>query len=216
MNKKSIADIRREYTATNLCLEHMPSNPFEMFDLWYQEILSQEPEDITDPTAFVLSTVDQHGMPDSRVVLLKAVLDSKFIFYTNYLSEKGDQLSHRPNVAMNFYWPKQCQQIRIRGTVEKIAAKNSADYFLSRPYESQVSSIVSKQSQHIDPDKLGSLFEEKIKQWKGKTLDCPRFCGGYAITPVSFEFWHGKQARLHDRVQYFVKNSQWCKQVLAP
>lgn len=213
MKKKNIADIRRDYNADLLSVTQLPNDPFELFSIWQQEILALN---INDPTAFVLSTIDKQGMPDSRVLLLKAILDKKFIFYTNYLSNKASQINNNCHVAMNFYWPTQCKQIRVRGKIEKVERKISEAYFATRPFESQVAAIISKQSQKVDLIQQKSLFDKKTKEWAGKTLTCPESWGGYAVSAVSFEFWHGRQGRLHNRVQYFIKNSQWCKQALAP
>lgn len=231
---KSIENIRREYNASALCIEQMPENPFQVFKQWYQEHLAKSEQLNNDPTAFVLSTVDNAGMPDSRIVLLKAIKEieatnnkhqeeyhkkydnSGFVFFSNYLSSKGQQIAQQPNVAMNFYWPEEFKQIKVRGSIKKISREESQAYFATRPYASQVAAIVSEQSQAINPTELDSLYQEKLIEFRDKRLSCPEHWGGYIILPQYFEFWHGREGRLHHRVQYQVINTQWQKQALAP
>lgn len=231
---KSIKNIRREYNASALSIEQMPDDPFQVFHQWYQEHLAKSEQLNNDPTAFVLSTVDNSGMPDSRIVLLKAIKgigvtnnesqtgcyeephNSGFIFFTNYLSNKGQQIAQQPFVSMNFYWPEEFKQIKVRGSIKKISREESQAYFATRPYASQVAAIVSEQSQAINPKELDSLYQEKLTELKNKIVLCPEHWGGYIVLPQSFEFWHGREGRLHHRVQYQVVNTQWQKQALAP
>lgn len=220
MNKKSLSNIRRDYCDSHLSADKLlshcnntPENPVELFNQWQQEAIKQK---LDDPTAFVLSTVDAKNMPDSRIVLLKQIEYEKFIFYTNYLSTKGKQININPNVAMNFYWPGLCQQVRVRGTIEKISRESAKQYFQSRPFDSKVAAIISKQSQPVDPEELEKIFKKNIIEWQGQALCCPESWGGYAITPVQFEFWQGRQGRMHYRLQYTLKNSKWISQTLSP
>ena len=212
MEDKFFHDIRREYYSDKIA-ESLPQDPFELFSLWQQE---SEQLEALDPTAFVLSTVDGKGAPDSRIVLLKEVKNNQFIFYTNYLSAKGHQIALNNSVAMNFYWPELSRQIRIKGTAEKISSKEAQCYFNSRPYDSQVTAIISKQSQKINYKAFEREIEQKREDWKSQTLLCPEHWGGYAVAPVSFEFWSGQAGRAHRRDFYCVTNTGWLSDTLAP
>ncbi|WP_347252417.1 pyridoxal 5'-phosphate synthase, partial [Legionella sp.] len=143
---RTIADIRREYGDLNLNEEAINECPIAQFKLWFEQGLTTEK---SDPTAMVLSTVDEKGRPDSRVVLLKELDEGAFVFYTNYNSIKSLQIQHTPYVALNFYWPQLVRQVRIRGRVKRVSRKQSDVYFASRPLSSQLSAIASPQSQKI-------------------------------------------------------------------
>ncbi|WP_370449376.1 pyridoxamine 5'-phosphate oxidase [Legionella sp. km772] len=213
MSHRSIADIRRDYGVLNLDEQHIHENPIEQFKIWFAEVLAEEPH---DPTAMVLSTVDEQGFPDSRVVLLKGLEENSFIFYTNYHSAKGIQLAHEPRAALNFYWPHMARQVRIRGRVEKISAERSDDYFFSRPLSSQLSAIVSPQSKDI---KDRAFLEQALEQLatEGQApITRPLHWGGYSLTPESIEFWQGRDNRLHDRIAYCRQNNTWSHSRLAP
>jgi pyridoxamine 5'-phosphate oxidase len=215
VSSKKIADLRRDYGALSLDESDLPEDPLTQFTLWFEGALESEAE---DPTAMVLSTVDEKGNPDSRVVLLKGIEDGSFLFYTNYHSTKGRQVQHHPQVALNFYWPTMVRQVRIRGRIQKISAEKSDAYFLSRPFKSQQSAVVSPQSQEI-PNR--SFLEDALKDLEQSShamnLSRPKHWGGYQIIPSEIEFWQGRDNRLHDRIQYYKnKQGQWLYRRLAP
>ena len=143
---RSIADIRRDYGELSLDEQLIHANPVEQFKIWFGEVIREEPH---DPTAMVLSTIDEQGFPDSRVVLLKGLDEDNFVFYTNYQSAKGVQLQKNSHAALNFYWPHMARQVRIRGITEKVSKEISDNYFSSRPIYSQLAAIISPQSQTI-------------------------------------------------------------------
>lgn len=210
---RSIADIRRDYGELSLDETLVHNNPIEQFKLWFDQVLAEEPH---DPTAMVLSTIDDQGFPDSRVVLLKGVEENKFVFYTNYLSTKGLQLQHNPRAALNFYWPHMARQIRVRGTVDKISSERSDEYFFSRPFQSQLSALVSPQSQKIkDRAFLQNGLDQLIKA-SNEEITRPPHWGGYQLTPDQIEFWQGRDNRLHDRIAYQYQHNEWTHCRLAP
>lgn len=207
------ADIRRDYGQFGLNEELIAEDPVVQFQLWFEEILVL---DKSDPTAMVLSTVDENGHPDSRVVLLKGLAEGRFIFYTNYNSAKAQQLVAHPCAALNFYWPELSRQVRIRGEIEKISAQQSDEYFSSRPLASQLSAIISPQSEEI-PSR--SYLEQQLTMLiaqQGQNLVRPEYWGGFALHPVEVEFWQGRDNRLHDRIHYTKSVGCWTHHRLAP
>lgn len=213
-NFQSIADIRREYGELSLNEEVLPDDPIIQFKQWFEDVLKKEN---IDPTAMVLSTVDDRGYPDSRVVLLKGLDDGNFVFYTNYQSTKAAQIKVNPYVAINFYWPQMARQVRVRGQVKQVDPACSDLYFLSRPIKSQFSAIASPQSQEIkDRRSLENALNELIEKHGQQPVVRPAYWGGYMIIPEQIEFWQGRDNRLHDRIQYFRQDEQWKYHRLAP
>jgi len=211
---RNIADIRRDYGDLNLNESSISKDPIIQFKTWFDEVLEQEQH---DPTAMVLSTVDEEGHPDSRVVLLKGIKNGSFIFYTNYNSAKGLQIQINSYVALNFYWPHMARQVRIRGTVEKISKELSDKYFSSRPINSQLGAIVSPQSQPIkDRAFLEAALNQLIHMKDQEPIVRPEYWGGYKVAPERIEFWQGRDNRLHDRVSYYRQNNIWAHCRLAP
>lgn len=209
-----LANIRREYGDLSLSKHSVKSNPVDQFQLWFDEVILVEK---SDPTAMLLSTVDERGRPDSRVVLLKGIIDENFIFYTNYLSTKGKQLEHTPYAALNFFWPQLVRQVRIRGTVNKIAPTLSDQYFASRPTLSQLSALASPQSEEVESrDVLDARLNDLIEQYGQKSLVRPKHWGGYQVMPEEFEFWQGRDNRMHDRMHYYKQGHLWKYRRLAP
>ncbi|MGA9292859.1 MAG: pyridoxamine 5'-phosphate oxidase, partial [Ignavibacteriaceae bacterium] len=192
---------------------NIDKDPFNQFSLWMDEVLKMN---IIEPNAMVLSTSDENNFPSSRVVLLKEVKEGEFIFYTNYESKKGHDLSVNPRASLLFYWRELGRQIRISGSVKKTTKEESENYFVSRPYESQISAWASRQSSTIPGRKfLVDKFEEIKAKYK-KEVPLPSFWGGYKLSPISFEFWQGRENRLHDRIIYIREKSEWKTERLSP
>ena len=210
-----ISGIRREYGDLSLSDADILDSPIEQFNQWFTEVLKTEKN---DPTAMLLSTVDEQCHPDSRVVLLKGLDEGAFVFYTNYHSTKAQQINKNPYVALNFYWPSLVvRQVRIRGQVKKVSASQSDDYFASRPKTSQFSAIISPQSKEITGRaELERALNELIATHQQELVMRPKHWGGYMIIPDEFEFWQGRDNRLHDRIQYYQKQGQWKHRRLAP
>jgi len=215
MNKwKNISDIRRDYGSLSLSEDEMPDNPVMQFERWFTDVLQTEK---SDPTAMVLSTVDDKGYPDSRVVLLKGIDAGNFVFYTNYQSAKARQISQNPYVALNFYWPQMARQVRIRGRIKQTTAAQSDDYFASRPVASQFSAIASAQSTEIaNRGELEQTLNQLIQTYQQQAIMRPTHWGGYVVIPEEMEFWQGRDNRLHDRVHYYYQNGVWTHRRLAP
>lgn len=211
---KHFANIRRDYGSLSLNEDSMASDPIDQFVMWFEEGVNHE---ITDPTAMVLATVDEQGRPDSRVVLLKGIEQGNFLFYTNYQSTKAVQIQTNPYAALNFYWPQMVRQIRIRGKIQKTSIEQSDNYFSSRPTKSQLSAIISPQSQEISSR---AFLEQKLddleQQSEHNPLSRPQHWGGYQVIPYEIEFWQGRDNRLHDRILYFKQNKSWLYRRLAP
>jgi pyridoxamine 5'-phosphate oxidase len=214
IEKEKIGQSRREFGETALCIETLPDHPEPLFERWFSQILK---ENIDDPTACILASVDAEGAPDTRVVLLKDFSKEGLVFFTNYHSKKAQQIEKNNKVALNFYWPSVARQIRIRGKVNKIDAQQSANYFHTRPRNSQIAAYASRQSEVTTRDTLEKSFAESIQRFSHDAIvPYPTFWGGYCVTPVEYEFWQGRNHRLHDRVHYIWQNDNWLKHTLSP
>ena len=202
---------RRNYTLHELTEQTISPNPFEQFAWWYQDATKSN---IHEPNAMTLATATAAGQPSARIVLLKFFDENGFVFYTNYLSRKGREAGQNPQVALLFFWDELERQVRIEGRVEKIEAKLSEQYFEARPYESQLSAIVSEQSAEI-PNR--QVLEEKLEALRQSGfVKRPEHWGGYVVKPHYFEFWQGRASRLHDRIVYVLENGAWRIKRLAP
>ena len=189
-------------------------NPFIQFTKWYESILNSK---LNEPTAMMLSTADANGNPSARIVLLKEIDDSGFVFYTNYRSRKGKDLKGNPKAALTFFWDELRRQIRIEGSIKKISRETSKEYFSSRPRESQIGAWVSAQSSVIpNREILENKFDELDEKFGNEEIPLPDFWGGYRLIPSYFEFWQGRENRLHDRICYKKENDEWKIFRIAP
>ena len=210
----TLSDIRREYGQLSLSEDNVHACPMAQFKEWFSQILESEKN---DPTAMVLSTVDEAGHPDSRVVLLKGLEEGAFIFYTNYESAKSKQIHQHPYVALNFYWPNCVRQVRVRGAIVRVSKEQSDAYFASRPLASQCSAKISPQSQEITGRlALERALNDLISAHHEAPVMRPLHWGGYAVIPDEIEFWQGRDNRLHDRVKYYREDGTWVHRWLAP
>jgi pyridoxamine 5'-phosphate oxidase len=207
----NLSDWRTEYDKYSLHEEDLPSLPLDLFRLWFDKAV----EDLNpEPNAFILSTVSADLQPKSRVVLLKEIEAAKFVFYTNYSSQKGQDLQTNPKTSMLFFFPFSQRQIRIEGKVSKLSREKAVEYFASRPIESQVSAMASSQSSLVKRD---ALIQKAAELRDAGNIVCPEDWGGYAIEPHYFEFWQGQPGRLHDRIIYNLDaNSRWKQYRIAP
>lgn len=208
--------VRKQYTRSFLSEETVLENPFHQFEAWLEEAFEEGNE---FANAMVLSTVDQDLMPSSRIVLLRNISYGGFTFYTNYQSKKGFELEQNNNASLLFFWQDMERQVRIEGITSKLPEKESDDYFESRPFESKVGALVSRQSHIIDGrNALEETYTRELKKYENKKVPRPHYWGGYVLRPSRFEFWQGRDNRLHDRIQYRRKaNSEtWIKERLMP
>lgn len=211
---KELQDAREDYQKDSLNETQVSVSPFSQFEEWF---LDYKNTNVRDYNAMVLSTVGLDGGPSSRIVLLKGFDNIGFNFYTNYNSNKGQEMTENAKVALNFFWPNLERQIRIEGIVNKMDASDSDSYFASRPRASQIGAWVSPQSTIIESRAI--LEKEEltfIKKFEGKEIPRPEHWGGYIVQPNYFEFWQGRTSRLHDRISFKLKNGRWENCRLAP
>ncbi len=209
-----LCELRRDYGLASLEDQALCDSPIDQFDLWLHDLFENAS---LNELSMVLSTVDSLGHPDARVVLLKGVESGKFVFYTHYNSKKAQQIASHPYVSLTLYWPSLARQVRIRGSIIKTSSENSDSYFASRPFLSQISAVISPQSQEIqDPGKLLQQRDALALQYPEQHIPRPADWGGFAVTPNEIEFWQGRTHRLHDRVLYQYTDNQWSHKWLAP
>ena len=207
--------LRKEYSKATLDISNVTANPIDQFNKWFAEAIQAE---VLEPNAMSLATVGTDNRPSCRIVLLKGIVDERFLFFTNYQSQKGKELENNPVCALTFFWPQVERQVRIEGTITRVEEKSSIEYFQSRPLGSQIGAWSSPQSTVISNREI---LDERVKmiakKFEGNTrLPKPHQWGGYQVLPQMIEFWQGRENRLHDRIQYVLVSSQWQIQRLAP
>lgn len=206
--------IRNEYNFSGLTRQNVDKNPFVQFEKWMKEAVGSDEK---EPTAMAISTISANGFPQSRIVLLKFFDENGFIFFTNYLSEKGQSIENNPAVCLHFFWPVLERQVRISGFAEKTSREISEKYFRSRPLESQIGAWASEQSQEIPSrEYLEQRFREYSARFENQSPSLPSFWGGYNVIPKKIEFWQGRKNRLHDRILYEKLSENWAIKRLAP
>ncbi len=211
----NIADIRTNYSKQALTEDSVAELPIDQFKGWLEEAIASEVE---EPTAFVLSTVNQNGRPSARVVLLKEVSNEGFTFFTNYNSRKGQELNQNPFACFTFFWPALERQVRIEGDIKQVPSQVSDVYFHSRPKGSQIGAWASPQSQVINSrEELEKADQKYSEQFSGdEIIPRPAHWGGYILEPTRVEFWQGRPNRLHDRIVYENVEGTWKINRLAP
>jgi pyridoxamine 5'-phosphate oxidase len=215
MVEYKIGDIRRDFTNRKLKPELLHINPITQFEIWLNEAIKAE---VPEPTAMCLATVDVNGQPSTRMLLLKDIMDEKFVFYTNYRSKKSKELDINPKCSMNFFWPELERQINIMGVAGKLDPQISDAYFKTRPYKSQVGAWASPQSEAIPSRNFIKLeFARYAARFMGREVPRPPHWGGYGLDPNMISFWQGRPNRLHDRVKYtLTEPGKWEKIRIAP
>jgi pyridoxamine 5'-phosphate oxidase len=213
-----LADIRREYARDGLRRTDLNANPIAQFQKWFDDAKIALEKKFLDVNAMTLATADKNGKPSSRTVLLKGLDERGFIFYTNYQSRKGRELSQNPNAALTFFWAEIERQICVAGKVKKISRAESENYFQSRPRASQIAAWASDQSSVLkNREALEKKWSELEKKFPGEKIPLPPNWGGLVLRPERIEFWQGRPSRLHDRFQYTrKKNNSWKLERLAP
>ena len=212
---EKIADIRKDYSHKSLDETEVESNPIKQFDCWWKEALEAN---INEVNAMTVATSSAAGMPSARIMLLKGFSEKGFVFFTNYNSFKGQQLTENPRVCLVFFWKELERQVRITGIIEKTSDAESDAYFQSRPKASQVGAITSPQSQVIESRQwLDDRYKKLTEQSEKIAIQRPVHWGGYLVKPVIIEFWQGRPGRLHDRIQYsLLDDGSWKIERLAP
>jgi pyridoxamine 5'-phosphate oxidase len=211
----SIADLRREYSLAGLTKKDLDPDPIQQFRTWFAQALAAN---LAEPNAMVLATVSAAGQPSTRIVLLKAIDERGFSFFTNYESRKGRELAENPGASATFPWIELERQVCVIGTVTKLSRAEAERYFKSRPRGSRLGACVSRQSEVISGR---AILEERMRQLEaehpGDDIPMPASWGGYLLVPGEIEFWQGRPNRLHDRLRYAKQpDGRWNIERLAP
>ena len=211
---KKLFDFREEYKTGELNESGVKANPMEQFQLWLQAAIDSK---ISEPNAMTIATCTANGKPSARVVLLKEINKSGFVFFTNYLSRKGRELLENPFAALVFDWHSIERQVRVEGRVERLPVHDSDTYFNERPREAQIGAWSSQQSKILNNreelEQRQVSFEEKFNNRK---IFRPSNWGGFILLPATIEFWQGRPGRLHDRLVYLRTEEGWTLHRLAP
>jgi pyridoxamine 5'-phosphate oxidase len=192
--------------------ELLAGDPIEQFAAWFEDAEA----DVALEQAMTLATTGTDGAPDARMVLLKGFGPDGFRFFTNYESRKGEQLAANPRAALVLYWRELDRQVRIRGTVERLPAQDSDDYFQARPRESRIAAAISPQSRPVEREELDRRFADLERELAGADPPRPEHWGGYLLRPAEVEFWQGRDNRMHDRFLYSRDGDGWRIERLAP
>ncbi|HJZ56591.1 MAG TPA: pyridoxamine 5'-phosphate oxidase [Gemmataceae bacterium] len=212
---RSIADLRKDYSAGGLSEADAGADPFALFHRWLSDALAAG---LPEPNAMILATSTPDGLPSARAVLLKALDGRGFTFFTNYDSRKGHEMAANPQVALVFPWHAIERQVRVEGTVETVTSAESDDYFAHRPLGSRLGAWASRQSEVI-PDRayLERRHAELMTQYPDGNVPRPEFWGGYRVLPTVIEFWQGRPSRLHDRIRFTRRpDGSWLRERLSP
>ncbi|HOW76196.1 MAG TPA: pyridoxamine 5'-phosphate oxidase [Candidatus Competibacteraceae bacterium] len=213
----SLAALRQEYALGALNETDVDPDPLRQFQRWLDEAIKAE---LPEPNALTLATADRTGRPFARVVLLKDCDANGFVFYTNYRSDKGQQLAENPHAALVFLWLELERQVRVEGIVSKVSSAESEAYFRTRPRESRLGALASRQSQIVaDRQTLDDRYQQLAAQYPDDddNIPMPNQWGGYRVKPEMLEFWQGRHGRMHDRLRYrWQKDSGWWLERLEP
>ena len=208
----SVSSLRREYRGEPLTEASAAGDPFEQFARWFEQARATE----ADPTAMALATATPDGRPSARMVLLKGFDAGGFVFYTNYDSRKAGEIEGTHRASLLFYWAGLERQVRIEGAITRVAAAESDAYFASRPLESRWSAHASPQSRVIDSRESLEAAVSRARAQFGDAVPRPAGWGGFRVSPDAFEFWQGRENRLHDRLAYTLDAGAWRRRRLAP
>ena len=211
--KTNVADLRKSYEKAELNEEASHADPLKQFDQWLHEAIRAE---LPEPNAMTLATVSKENRPSTRPVLIKGYDERGIVWYTNYESRKGLELSGNPWGALQFHWVELERVVRIEGRVEKISDQESDDYFKSRPLDHRIGAWASPQSRVIPSRSVIEKAADKYAAEDAKDPPRPKHWGAYRLKPELSEFWQGRKSRLHDRPRYRLEDGKWKRETLAP
>ena len=210
----SLNNLRREYKLNKLSEETVHKNPFSQFEFWFNQVMKMG---LIEPNAMILATANKKAKPSVRVVLIKGISNKGITFFTNYNSRKGQDLSQNSSASLLFFWAELERQVRIEGKIKKISIAESQKYFDTRPVESRIAAWASEQSKKISGrEYLENRFKEFEMKFIGKKIPVPPDWGGFRLVPDYFEFWQGRENRLHDRICYEKQKGRWKFFRIAP
>jgi len=213
VDKQTLADLRKSYERDELDEASCADDPLRQFEVWLEQAIKAQ---LPEPNAMTLATVGVDGRPSTRIVLIKGLDARGLVWYTNYDSRKGRELSHEPHAALQFHWVELERVVRIEGLVEKVSAEESDAYYATRPLDSRIGAWASPQSQPITSRAVLVANAAKAAARHGLRPARPPHWGGYRLLPDRWEFWQGRRSRLHDRVRYQLDAGRWMRQRLAP
>jgi pyridoxamine 5'-phosphate oxidase len=210
----SISSIRKDYQLRSLSESEVHASPVAQFSQWWDEAIASE---IDEVNAMTLSTITTGGRPSARIVLLKGFDEKGFVFYTNYESDKGQQLDANPYASLVFFWKELERQVRIEGKCERVSPEESDEYFYSRPLGSRLGAWASPQSKVIEGREiLDKNAATLLERYASGEVPRPLHWGGYRVVADTIEFWQGRSNRLHDRIKYSNQDGAWTIERLAP
>jgi len=210
----ALADLRMDYGRASLSEEDVLDDAVAQFTKWFGEAMKAQ---VNEPNAMTVATVGSDGRPSARIVLIKQYDERGFTWYTNYDSQKGQQLAQNPHAALLFFWPELERQVRIEGRVEQTSSEESDKYFYSRPVKSQLAAIASQQSAPIASRAEMEARYAAVEAASGDQPERPAHWGGYRLVPERIEFWQGRRSRFHDRIVYTrAADGSWQRERIQP
>lgn len=215
---------RLSYEQGELIEDTLPASPYPLLQTWVEQAVAQYQDGKqSEPYAMSLATCGRDNQPSVRTLLMREIVEREhngigLIFYTNYDSAKGADLLANPNAEALFFWASLERQVRLTGQIQKFDPKQSADYFHSRPRDSQLAAWVSEPQSGVvaSRDVMDSRFAELRQQYEGRDIPMPTFWGGYEMLVEKIEFWQGRANRMHDRIVYSLADGQWVRERLLP
>ncbi|MER3428490.1 MAG: pyridoxamine 5'-phosphate oxidase [Pyrinomonas sp.] len=212
--KEILFSIRRDYSGKPLDERSVLRDPLKQLEAWLKEAVESE---ALEPNAMILATSSPEGAPSARAVLVRGLDERGLVFYTNYRSRKAQEIFANPRASGLFFWPELNRQVRIEGAVERVSAEESDAYFRSRPRDSQIAAWASEQSAPVESRQaLEEAFAKMKASFGSGDVPRPPFWGGFRLVPARFEFWQGRENRLHDRILYLKEGDSWIIKRLAP